>query len=116
MLTRRNWMLATTATLVGMTQGEQPEQWTINNNRRLHTLHITNLHCEGCAKRLRNAIYKLEGVLKVHTNVAKGVAVITPTQNGNPSAKAIWQTTVNQKFQITKLETPNGTFEQAPNE
>lgn len=114
MLTRRNWMQSAATVFTATALGVRTADATTMQEIPAHTMFIKNLHCEGCAKRLRNSVYKVEGVLAVKTHVKNGIAVITPTEGGNPSAKALWEAVENQKFQIAKLVTPNGTYEEKP--
>jgi len=109
MLTRRNWMRTTATALTVTTLGVRAADATVLEDAPKSTMYITNLHCEGCAKRLRNSVFKVEGVSAVKTDVEDGTAVITPTSGGNPSAKAIWEAVEKQKFVITKFVTPGGT-------
>ena len=114
MLTRRNWVKTTAATLTSTVLGAQWVSASVAQAPAVRTLHIKNLHCEGCAKRLHASIFKVEGVQVLQTYVEAGTAVITPTQAGTPSAKALWQAAVTQKFEVAKLVTPAGTFEEMP--
>ena len=73
------------------------------------TLHVKNMHCEGCAKRLRARLYKLPHVLKVTTNVKSGVAVLTPTKGKSIAAKGLWEVAEAEKFQVAKVTNSHGT-------
>ncbi len=114
MIRRRDWVKASLATIVSATVTGHWVQASQLQATTHQTLHIKNLHCEGCAKRLRQALYKVQGVLTIQTNVSQGIAVITPTRSATPSAKAIWEAAENQKFQVAKLVTPTGTYSSKP--
>ncbi len=79
-----------------------------------NALVVKNMHCEGCAKRLRTRLYKVPHVLKVTTDVKEGTAILLPAAGKTISPKAIWEATEAEKFEIAKLTTPNGTFTSKP--
>ena len=80
----------------------------------LTSLYVSNMHCEGCAKRLRTKLYKLPNVLKVTTNVKSGTAIITPSSGKEVSSKSVWTTAENEKFKIVKLADKNGVHTKKP--
>lgn len=116
MQTRRDWIRQATSVAASGMVAATVSANTLQQQKQIpvRTLFVKNLHCEGCAKRLRASVYKVEGVLKVQTNVKNGIALITPTNGGSPSAKALWEAAETQKFNVAKLVTPAGTYEKKP--
>ncbi|MEM7316039.1 MAG: heavy-metal-associated domain-containing protein [Planctomycetota bacterium] len=78
------------------------------------TIYIKNMHCEGCAKRLRTRLYKLPGVVKVTTNVKLGTAVVVPAAKKPVKTEQLWDATIAERFAIKKVTTPKGTFLKRP--
>ena len=108
MLNRRHWIglsLAVVGAGLSPALAQQPP---------VTAIYIKNLHCEGCAKRLRARLYKVPDVLKVSTNLKQGVAVITPTQGTSVSLKALWEAAETEKFQVSKVSGPQGVFNKKP--
>lgn len=78
------------------------------------TIHLSNMHCAGCAKRLANKLYTVAGVVTVKTDVKKKVAFVTPGANKTLSPKAVWQAVLAAKLTPVKLAGPSGTFTEMP--
>jgi copper chaperone CopZ len=79
------------------------------------TIHINDMHCPTCAKRIASRLYTVAGVVRVSTDVAKGVAIVTPQSNRQPSPRGLWDAVEKAGFQPTKIEAPNGTYTEKPN-
>lgn len=77
-------------------------------------VHIPNMHCETCAKKIRSRIFTVKGVQRVVTWVKQDLAVIEPVQGQTVSAKAIWDTLEQGKFQVDRIETPQGVITEKP--
>ncbi len=108
MIDRRTVLLATLFfASAGMTLLRAEEPTT-------NALVVKNMHCEGCAKRLRSRLYKLPNVVKVTTNVKQGTAIIVPAAGKTVSPKSVWEATEEENFEIAKLTTPGGTFTSKP--
>ena len=110
MTTRRQFLAGSAAGLAGLMTTTAFAQQTIT----LTSLYVSNMHCEGCAKRLRTKLYKLPNVLKVTTNVKQGTAIITPASGKDVSSKSVWTTAETEKFKIVKLADKNGTHTTKP--
>jgi copper chaperone CopZ len=59
---------------------------------------ISNMHCEGCAKRIRARLFTLPNVSKVTTTLSKNEAVIEPSQGKAVSAYAVWDALEKGEF------------------
>ena len=82
--------------------------------RNLTAVYVKDMHCATCAKKIASKLYKVPGVVKVQTNVKKGVAVITPQANKQPSPKLVWEAVEAATFKPIKLACPLGTFTKKP--
>ena len=113
MPTRRHFIASTAAGIATMLTtsviGQQQQQKTV-----MTSLYVSNMHCEGCAKRLRTRLYKLPNVLKVTTNVKQGIAVITPSTGKDVSVRSVWDVAENEKFKVIKIADKTGTHTKKP--
>jgi len=114
-MTSRRQFMATSAIgfaslLTSLAVGQQQQQQQV----ALTSLYVSNMHCEGCAKRLRTKLYKLPNVLKVTTNVQSGVAIITPTTGKSVTVKKVWDAAEAEKFKVVKIADNSGTHNKKP--
>ncbi len=114
MLTRRDWLRAASVATLSLAFAITVAGTTTAQDVQTQTIFINNLHCQGCAKRLRNELFKVAGVKDVKTDVKAGTAVITPTEGSSPDARAVWEAAEKEKFEVAKLVTPNGTYDEKP--
>ena len=77
-------------------------------------VHFKDIHCEGCAKKIRSRIFTVAGVSKVETSVSKDLAIVTPISGRTLSAKDLWESLDQGKFDVSKMETPDGTLTEKP--
>ena len=79
-------------------------------------IHVKNMHCESCAKKIRRRLFAVSGVVSVKTDVKANVAVIVPQRNvkKQPSPRALWTAVEKAGFQPLKLAGPFGTFTAKP--
>lgn len=54
-------------------------------------LHVEDLHCNGCAKKLARKLYAAPGVKKVKASVADDKATITLQQDKEPDLAKLWE-------------------------
>lgn len=78
------------------------------------TVYVKDMHCQSCAKKIAGKLYGVPGVVKVSTDVKKGIALITPQASKHPSPKATWEAVEAAGFQPVKLASPLGVFTQKP--
>jgi len=81
---------------------------------RALAVYVDNMHCKTCAKKIARKLYTVPGVVAVHVDVKKNVAVITPQNGTDPSPRAIWEAVEAAKFQPVKLVGPRGTYKTKP--
>jgi copper chaperone CopZ len=75
---------------------------------------VKDMHCQTCAKKIAVKLYGVPGVVKVSTNVKKGVAVIVPQASKHPSPKAIWEAVEAAKFEPVRIASPLGNYTEKP--
>lgn len=74
-------------------------------------IYVGDLHCKTCAKKISRRLYTVKGVLKVRTDVAADVAIVTPQAKKSLDVKSLWAAAKKAGFSPTKLVGPTGTFE-----
>ena len=77
-------------------------------------VYVKDMHCQACAKKIAGKLYTVPGVVKVQTDVAKGLAVITHQANKVPSPKLLWEAVEAATFKPIKVASPLGTFLKKP--
>ena len=77
-------------------------------------IQVEDLHCKSCAKKVSRKLYAVKGVVKVRTDVAADVAVVTPQKKKKLDAKALWSAAQKAGFQPVRLEGPAGKYQPDP--
>jgi copper chaperone CopZ len=77
-------------------------------------LSIPNMHCESCAKKIRSRLFTVKGVSRVVTWLQHDLAVIEPVKGQSVSSKAIWDALEQGKFEVDRIETPQGVIAKKP--
>jgi copper chaperone CopZ len=77
-------------------------------------VYVDDMHCESCAKKIRSRIFTVKGVSRVVTFVKHDLAVVQPVAGQSVSTKAIWDALEKAKFNIDRIETPQGVVSQKP--
>ena len=75
---------------------------------------VDDMHCSNCAKKIARKLYTVSGVVKVHANVAKNYAVVTPQAGTQLSPLALWEAVEKANFKPVKLQGPSGVFTSKP--
>jgi copper chaperone CopZ len=73
-------------------------------------IHVGNLHCKTCAKKIARKLYTVKGVVKVRSDVKANVVVITPQNKKQLDVKKLWAAATKAGFAPVKLVGPTGTF------
>ena len=81
---------------------------------KVTTVYVKDMHCASCAKKIAGKLYTVPGVIKVQTNVSKGIAVILARPSKTPSPKALWEAVEAATFEPVKIASPLGEFTQKP--
>lgn len=77
-------------------------------------IHVGDLHCKTCAKKIARRLYTVKGVKKVRTDVDANVVIVTPQTKKSLDVKALWIASQKAGFLPVKLVGPAGTFEPDP--
>lgn len=78
------------------------------------TIHIQNMHCANCARKIANKLYAVPAVVNVKTNYQAGIAVVSPQPKKGTSPRALWEAVEKAGFKPVKLEGPSGVFTAKP--
>jgi copper chaperone CopZ len=78
------------------------------------TIRVKDMHCEGCAAKIRRGLFAVAGVVNVKTNVKTHSAVVMPQRSRQPSPRAMWEAVEKAGFEVVRLEGPSGTFTDKP--
>ena len=75
---------------------------------------IPNMHCEGCAKKIRSRLFAVPGVAKVSTTLSRNLAEIEPSPGRTVSVFEVWDSLEKAKFEPSKIISPEGEFDEKP--
>lgn len=75
---------------------------------------LTDLHCQGCVKKVTAQLVEVKGVAKVQADLETRTLTITPKAQTVLSPRALWDAVEKAKKEPTKLEGPSGTFTAKP--
>jgi copper chaperone CopZ len=81
---------------------------------RTVTIHVDNMHCAHCARKIAGKLYAVPAVVAVKTNVPASTALVFPQANRDPSPRALWEAVEKAGFKPVKLEAPSGTYGSKP--
>jgi copper chaperone CopZ len=87
-------------------QGASPVPYT--------TIHVHNMHCDECAKKIARKLYAIPGVVEVRADVNNNIAYVVPQKEKALSARTMWEAVEAAGFAVAKLEGPQGTFVAKP--
>lgn len=77
-------------------------------------IHVGDLHCKSCAKKIARKLYAVKGVVKVRADVKADVVIVTPQTKKTIEVNALWTAAQKAGFPPVKLVGPTGTFEPDP--
>lgn len=78
------------------------------------TIHVDDLHCPSCAKRVLKMVTAIPGVGAAQADVKASTVTVTPQAQKAPSPRALWEAVEKAGFKPTKLTGPAGTFAEKP--
>ena len=78
------------------------------------TIHVQNMHCDECAKKIARKLYALPGVVEVRADVNNNIAYVVPQKDKSLSARSMWEAVESAGFAVAKLQSPQGTFTAKP--
>ena len=88
--------------------------WAVKLRGRAVAVYVDDMHCKACAQKIARKLYTVPGVVAVHADVKKNIAMITPQKGKDLSPRAIWEAVEAAKFKPVKLVSPQGTFKVKP--
>src|SRR3954468_19074354 len=74
------------------------------------TIHVHNMHCDECAKKIARKLYAIPGVVEVRADVNNNIAYVVPQKDKSLPARSMWEAVEAAGFAVAKLEGPQGTF------
>jgi copper chaperone CopZ len=78
------------------------------------TIHVKDMHCENCARKIARKLFAVQGVVKVQASVKQDLVLVTPQAGKTISARAIWEAVIAGEAEPTKLVGPTGSFTAKP--
>jgi len=78
------------------------------------TIHVHDMHCNDCAKKIARKLYAIPGVVEVRADVAKNIAYVVPQKDKTLAPRALWDAVESAGFGVARLESPQGTFNAKP--
>ena len=78
------------------------------------TIHVHDMHCNDCAKKIARKLYAIPGVVEVRADVNKNIAYVVPQKDKTLTPRALWEAVESAGFAVARLEGPQGTFQSKP--
>jgi copper chaperone CopZ len=78
------------------------------------TIHVHDMHCGECAKKIARKLYAIPGVVEVRADVPKNIAYVVPQKDKTLSARTMWEAVESAGFAVARLEGPQGAFAAKP--
>ena len=78
------------------------------------TIHVQDMHCGECAKKIARKLYAIPGVVEVRADVNKNIAYVVPQKDKTIASRSMWEAVESAGFRVVRLESPQGTFTTRP--
>ncbi len=78
------------------------------------SIHIADMHCQHCAKKISGKLYTVKGVKNVKTMLEDGLAEVTPSKQQMPSLKTLWEVLEEADFEPTKIVVGDKVYDKKP--
>ena len=88
--------------------------WAQESRQERLLVTIPNMHCEGCAKKIRSRLFTVAGVAKVSTTLSQNLAEIESSPGKTVSVYEVWDALEKAKFEPSKIVSPEGEFSEKP--
>ncbi|MBI3407134.1 MAG: heavy-metal-associated domain-containing protein [Planctomycetes bacterium] len=75
---------------------------------------VEKMHCDGCAKRIANKLYEVDGVEKIQVDVEKKLLWVHPQAGKQLSPRGLWEAVEKSNDRPIQLQGPRGTFTKKP--
>jgi copper chaperone CopZ len=98
--------LAVAGLTSGVAQATTPVTYT--------TIHVHDMHCGECAKKIARKLYVVPGVVEVRADVPKNIAYVVPQQGKALSPRTLWESVESAGFRVAKLVGPHGEYSSKP--
>lgn len=72
------------------------------------TIYVGDMHCAACAKKVSGRLFKVKGVMRVRTDVAADLAIVTPQTKKEIDPLAAWEAVRKAGFPALRLVGPQG--------
>ena len=95
-------------------ESSEPVETKLKIGKTDTLIQVGDLHCKTCAKKISRKLYAVKSVVKVRTDVAADVAIVTPQKNKKLDTQALWSAAQKAGFQPVRLEGPAGKYEPDP--
>lgn len=108
-LNRLAMVIAVCAVACGVAGAQQPTPpatYTV--------IQVTEMHCDGCAKRIGSKLQATPGVKSIQYDVEKKLIWVHPNQGVSLSPKALWEAVERGSDHPVMLQGPTGTFRAKP--
>src|SRR5262245_41012364 len=108
----RNVQILAFAVLVLIVNGSQKSQAA--SPVTYTTIHVHNMHCDECAKKIARKLYAIPGVVEVRADVNNNIAYVVPQKEKTLSARTMWEAVESAGFAVARLEGPQGSYTAKP--
>jgi Cu+-exporting ATPase len=78
------------------------------------TIHVHDMHCDECAKKIARRLYAVPGVLEVRADVPNNIAYVVPQRDKTLPPRTLWESVEAAGFQVARLDGPQGSFTTKP--
>lgn len=95
--------------LVGLARAQQPVQpvaYTV--------IQVSEMHCDGCGKRIGSKLQATPGVRAVQYDVEKKLLWVHPNPGAMLSPRALWEAVERGSDRPVMIQGPTGTFRSKP--
>jgi copper chaperone CopZ len=107
-------MLTSTALCAAVETAPKPAKTKLKIAPHETVLHVADMHCATCAKKVASRLFTVPGVLRVRTDVNADLAVLTPQPKKKLDPLAIWKAAAKAGFPAVKLVGPEGQYTADP--
>ena len=88
--------------------------WLVAAEPQTTAIHVDDMHCPACAKKIVTKLQTVEGVASANANVEAGEAIVAPNGKAKLSPRALWEAVEAAGYTPTKLVGPSGAFTEKP--
>lgn len=108
-MTRSRFVMTAAAVLIAVSAG-----WLIAAEPQTTAIHVDDMHCPACAKKIVTKLQAVEGVASANADVEAGQAIVATKEKSKLSPRALWEAVEAAGYTPTKLVGPSGVFTEKP--